>query len=70
MPNITIYIRNEDWPKWQGIADKPDFVHRALENDSKQLGHYEPMRQVHAIGEVSPTFVPNEPVYTPVEPIA
>lgn len=30
MPKATIYIREEDWDKWQSIADKPAFIHTAI----------------------------------------
>lgn len=30
MPKYTIYIKNEDDPKWQAIADKPEWLQVAL----------------------------------------
>lgn len=30
MPKVTIWIRNEDYDKWEAIADKPEWVHRAI----------------------------------------
>lgn len=36
MPSIPIYIRKEDWEKWEAIQDKPEFIHNAL-NDSDIL---------------------------------
>lgn len=30
MPKVTIYIRNDDYPKWQAIADKPEWLHEHL----------------------------------------
>lgn len=30
MPRVNIYIRNEDWPIWEGIKHKPDWIHQHL----------------------------------------
>lgn len=30
MPSVPIYIRKEDWVKWDSIKDKPEFIHNAL----------------------------------------
>lgn len=30
MPSVPIYIRKDDWPKWDSIKDKPEFIHNAL----------------------------------------
>lgn len=30
MPKVTIWIRVKDLDKWQAIADKPEFIHNAL----------------------------------------
>jgi hypothetical protein len=27
MPKVTIWVRNEDYPKWQAIEDKPEWLH-------------------------------------------
>lgn len=30
MPRVTIYIRDEDWNKWQSIENKPEFLSEAI----------------------------------------
>jgi hypothetical protein len=30
MPRVNIYIRNDDAPKWDSIADKPAWIHDHL----------------------------------------
>lgn len=30
MPQVTVYIRDEDLPKWKAIERKSEFVHNAL----------------------------------------
>lgn len=30
MPQVTIYIRDEDSDKWNAIADRPTWLHQAL----------------------------------------
>ena len=30
MPRVNIYIRNEDYQKWLAIADKPEWLHMAI----------------------------------------
>lgn len=30
MPRVNIYIRNEDYPKWQIISDRPKWIHEKL----------------------------------------
>jgi hypothetical protein len=30
VPNITIYIRKEDWDKWLSLNDKPNWLHEKL----------------------------------------
>ena len=32
MPKVTIWIRKEDYDKWQAIADKPAWLHKHLNN--------------------------------------
>lgn len=32
MPRVNIYIRNEDYSKWQSIEDKPSFINEAINN--------------------------------------
>lgn len=32
MPKYTIYVRESDKEKWNAIADKPQFIHRAIED--------------------------------------
>lgn len=40
MPKATVYIRNEDWDRWQALQNKADFIHEALkgtrEKEAKQ----------------------------------
>jgi hypothetical protein len=31
MPKVTIWIRNEDLPKWESIADRPEWLHSHLQ---------------------------------------
>lgn len=31
MPKVTIWIREEDYPKWKAIGDKPSWLHIMLE---------------------------------------
>lgn len=31
MPRVNIYIRGEDWVKWQAIESKPDWLHAHLD---------------------------------------
>lgn len=31
MPRVNIFIRDEDWIKWQAIESKPDWLHEHLE---------------------------------------
>jgi hypothetical protein len=33
MPHANIWIRVEDWDKWQALPDKPDWIHRNLAVD-------------------------------------
>lgn len=30
MPHANIWIRKDDWQAWQNVADKPKFLHDAL----------------------------------------
>ncbi len=30
MPQVTIYIRNEDYDKWKAIENKPEWLHHAI----------------------------------------
>ena len=30
MPRVNIYIRNEDYAKWQSIPNKPEFIHEVI----------------------------------------
>lgn len=30
MPRATIWIRKEDWPAWEAIQDKPEWLHERL----------------------------------------
>jgi hypothetical protein len=30
MPQVTVYIRNDDLPKWKAIEKKTEFIHDAL----------------------------------------
>lgn len=32
MPKVTIWIREEDYKKWQAIKGKPAFIHSAINN--------------------------------------
>lgn len=32
MPQVTVYIRDEDLPKWKGLEKKSEFIHNALAN--------------------------------------
>jgi len=32
MPNRTVYIRKLDLEKWDGVANKSEFIHNALNN--------------------------------------
>lgn len=32
MPQVTVYIRNEDLPKWKALEKKAEFLHDALTN--------------------------------------
>lgn len=34
MPRVNIWVRQEDWKHWQGIPDKPQWLHDKLANDS------------------------------------
>ena len=31
MPHVNIWIRKDDFPRWESIKDKPLFLHNALE---------------------------------------
>ena len=35
MPKVMIWIRKEDWERWKGIADKPEFISNALHGVSR-----------------------------------
>lgn len=39
MPQVTVYVRDEDLDKWKAIEKKSEFLHRALTN-----GLQEPFR--------------------------
>lgn len=30
MPDVRMYIRSEDWDKWQAIENKPEWLHEHL----------------------------------------
>lgn len=30
MPQVTVYIRNKDLPKWKSVIKKSEFIHKAL----------------------------------------
>lgn len=32
MPRVDIWIRKEDWQKWQSIKNKPEWLHEHLNN--------------------------------------
>ena len=31
MPRVNIYIRQDDWDKWQAIESKPEWLHERLQ---------------------------------------
>lgn len=33
MPSVHIWIKKDDWDKWQAIADKPEWLHEHLNAD-------------------------------------
>lgn len=35
MPKVTIWIRDVDYPNWQAIADKPEWLHTVLNKEVK-----------------------------------
>lgn len=39
MPQVTVFVRNEDLKKWKAVEKKSEFIHKALfaMNDSKIL---------------------------------
>lgn len=38
MPQVTVYIREEDLETWKGIVKKSEFIHNALQNLSTYDG--------------------------------
>jgi len=35
MPQVTVYIRKEDFEKWKAIHKKSEFIHKALKTITK-----------------------------------
>jgi hypothetical protein len=33
MPKATIWIKKEDYPIWQSLEDRPDWLHRKLQEE-------------------------------------
>jgi hypothetical protein len=31
MPKVTIWVKEEDYPIWQQIDDRPEFIHQAIQ---------------------------------------
>jgi hypothetical protein len=40
MPQVTVYIRNEDIEKWRAIEQKAEFIHDALNSVVKDTKDY------------------------------
>lgn len=38
MPQITVYVRQEDLPTWKSVIKKSEFIHNALRNHSTYDG--------------------------------
>ena len=49
MPQVTVYIRNEDLDKWKAVEKKTEFMHEALN------GNIEPAARL-----AEPTFAPRK----------
>lgn len=64
MPRVDIWIRKEDWQKWQSIKDKPEWLHEHLNRD------FNPVMVIDSSKLVMPTkpnLAPIEPKLTPPE---
>lgn len=53
MPQVTVYIREEDLPKWKAVEKKSEFISRAL---NERVGETRP----HTVPKL-----PNQPVKVP-----
>lgn len=38
MPKVTIWIRNEDYDKWDAIKDKPEWLHEHINTPTSEFG--------------------------------
>lgn len=69
MPDVKIYIRSEDWNKWQAISNKPEWLHTHLNEDDLTLKEVkqsfistsEPIIKVEYPHNDDPTYEPMEP---------
>lgn len=52
MPKVTVYIRNEDYPKWLAIADKPEWLHEHLNTFDSTVSYNSDGRVVTTIGRI------------------
>lgn len=43
MPKVTIWVRVEDYSKWQDLKDKPEFIHNAL--NPREIAPMRPLTQ-------------------------
>jgi len=61
MPQVTVYVRDEDLDRWKSIKRKSEFIHQALNEGVSQAG-------VSPISDKQPTVV-SRPEIKPTIPV-